>query len=196
MNDCNNPQTQMSNAAEGSSVSSILDEDEINHSILNAHLKEMPTDEWLNKAYSSFMKFEQLIRPCWNKEPQTQEDDLDEDVKNIRAVREGSLPDICILPAGNHALGIIATSEPFECIAFGTMGAKLFIELFWEAVSKAQDAGEAIVVHEVQSFVPRVVLSVGKGEFEREFEMRYVQCETLIRRYGLSFLNPSFLADD
>lgn len=63
------------------------------------------------------------------------------------------------------------------------MGGKLFIELFWEAVSKAQDAGENIVVHEIQSLVPRVLLSLDGYEFE----MKYVQAETLIRRYDIRF---------
>ena len=152
-------------------------------SILDAHLKEMPSDEWLNKAHSSFTKLEQFIRPRTLTSRATPREELDENVKKIRAVREGSLPDICILPSGNHALRFTATNEPFECIAFGTMGGKLFIELFWEAVSKAQDAGENIVVHEIQSLVPRVLLSLDGYEFE----MKYVQAETLIRRYDIRF---------
>jgi hypothetical protein len=150
---------------------------EDNRSTLDVLLKEMPSEQWWEDAYHSFNKVEQLIRPSWRREPETQED-LDEDIKNVRMVREGSLPFITVLPAGNHALQLTATNEPLECIVFGTMGAKLFVELFCETVSKAQDAGEAIVVHEVQSFVPRMLLSVG----DYEFEIRYMQCETLIRR--------------
>lgn len=148
-----------------------------NRPSLDVLLKEMPSEQWWEDAYRSFNKLEQLIRPSWRREPETQED-LDEDIKNVRMVREGSLPFITVLPAGNHALQLTATNEPLECIIFGTIGEKLFVELFCETVSKAQGAGEAIVVHEVQSFVPRMLLSVG----EYEFEIRYMQCETLIRR--------------
>jgi hypothetical protein len=154
-----------------------MDLEEVNRSALDAHLKQMPSEQWWDDAYDSFNRLEEIIKPSWTRETVTPED-LDEDTKNVRRVREGSLPYMIILPSGNHALRLTATNEPLECVAFGTMGVKLFIELFWETVSTAQDVGEPIVVHEVQSFVPRILLSVG----DFEFELRFVQCETLIRR--------------
>ena len=167
-----------------------ITEEEVDYSSLDAHLKEMPSKEWWTGVHETFDKLLQLIQPTWMREPETKEE-LDEYTKNSRMVREGSLPFATVLSTGNHALGFTATNEPLECIAFGTMGAKLFIELFWEAVNKAQDAGEAIVVHEVQSFVPRIVLSLGAYEFE----MRYVQCETLIRKQDPRIF-PSFMMTD
>jgi hypothetical protein len=165
----------------------ILGRDDANRSDLNrlnldAHLKDMPTDSWWSQARQSFKALEQMIQPSWMTEtlPEEHGEELEIDLhdRNMERVREGLLPWITVLPAGNHQLQLTATNEPLECIAFGTMGAKLFIDLFWEAITQAQLAGQPIVVHELQGFVPRVLLTVGS----HEFELKYVQSEALVRK--------------
>lgn len=162
--------------------SSNVDQDKASHSTLDAHLENMPTEEWWEDAYQSFHKLEQLIQPSWMAEKALEVDEKelgpDSYTRNMKAVRAGSLPYINVMPAGNHQLQLTATNEPLECVALGTMGARLFVELFWEAVTRAQQAGDAIVIHEVQSFVPRFLLTIGS----HEFELKYMQCEALVRR--------------
>lgn len=155
-----------------------------NPSTLDAHLSEMPTEEWWHEAHQSFQMLQQLVRPEWMaKRFQEQYDpnqphSSNENTINQRLAQETYLPFINALPSGNYRLGLSATNEPLECIAFGTMGAQRFLEVFWEAVVLAQQLEDTVVVHEVQSAEPRIWLTVGL----HDFLLTYVQCEKLVRR--------------
>lgn len=157
---------------------------ENNRSTLDALLEDMPTEEWWSEAHQSFQMLQQLIRPEWMAKKFQEQYDPDQTYAfneyaiNQRLALETSLPFINVLPAGNHQLGLTATSEPLECIAFGTMGEQRFIDVFWEAVILAQQSDHTVVVHEVQSSVPRIWLTVGS----HDFKLKYMQCEKLVRR--------------
>lgn len=136
-------------------------------------LKDMPTDSWWDGASQSFKTLERLLQPIDEK---LSDEALE---RHMERVRDGILPWMTILPAGNHQLHLTATNEPLDCVVLGTMLFLRFIDLFWEAVKPAQQAGEPIVVHEFKTYpVPRILLSVGLYEFE----LRYLECSALVRR--------------
>jgi hypothetical protein len=153
---------------------------------------QMPTEEWWQRAHQSFKCLKRLIEPSWLREQERHGESHckyahdecyhvehveypDQNTRNVRAARLASLPAVTVLPAGNHRLGLTATNEPLECVAFGTVSETRFIELFWEAIPQF---GPDIVVHEVQSTIPRILFNI----FSKEFDLKYIRCEVLIRR--------------
>jgi hypothetical protein len=159
--------------------------DQTNSGELERHLEEafhMPTPQWWESVHQSFSRLQELFRP---KSDALLHEELDEDADeytiSARLARAASLPSIILLPSGNHALGLAATNEPLQCTAFGTVGPKVYIELFWEAIAEAQESGHVnIMVHEIlQESEPRILLRLET----HIFELNYIQCEALVRKY-------------
>jgi hypothetical protein len=150
---------------------------------LDQHLEDaynMPTRQWWESAQRAFLRLQELFHP----EPAALlSPELDEPAAeyatSARLARAASLPSIILLPSENHALELTATNEPLQCVAIGTVGSKLFVELLWELIAQAQEAsGVKIVVHEVlQGPVLLITLSVEA----HLFELKYFQCESLVR---------------
>lgn len=139
----------------------------------------MPTSQWWESVGLAFAQVQELSSSKSRAALDDLDDTVDEYAVSARLARAASLPSIIILPSGNHALGLTATDEPLQCVAFGTVGRKRFVELLWESIVEAQDSGIAkIVVHEVlQGEIPQITFRVE----DHIFELRYLQCEPLVR---------------
>jgi hypothetical protein len=151
---------------------------------LDQHLEEafdMPTSHWWESVEQTFVQLQELVNT--RASALFTDDELDEPAgehaASARVARAASLPSIILLPAGKHALGLTATSEPLQCVAFGTVGPKLYVELLWETVAQVQEPGVVkIMVHSVlQGPVPQIILRVEA----HIFELSYLQCESLVR---------------
>lgn len=150
---------------------------------LDWHLEEtynMPTSQWWESVNRTFVLLQALVstsKPSAVHE--NQDDPVDEYAARARSARAASLPIIRLFSSGTHALGLTATNEGLPCVAFGTVGRARFVELLWESIADAQDDGVTkITVHEIlQGEIPRVTLRFNT----HVFEMRYLQCEPLIR---------------
>ena len=150
---------------------------------LDKYLEEaynMPPSQWWDSVREAFMQLQYLSR---SRSGVAVDHDIDQPADeyavSARLARAASLPAIVLLPSGNHALGLTATNEALQCVAFGTTGRKIFVELLWEAIAQAQNNGTAkVVVHEVlQGQIPQITLRVES----HLFELRYFQCELLVR---------------
>lgn len=153
-----------------------------NSTKLDQHLKEtfnMPTSQWWESVTQAFVQLQELSRPRSPVLDHELDEPVDDDAASARLARAASLPAIILFPAGNHALGLTATNESLQCVAFGTVGRKRYVELLWESIVQAQEAGAAkIVVHEIlQGEIPQITLRVDA----HIFELRYFQCEPLVR---------------
>lgn len=152
---------------------------------LDQNLQEvynMPTSQWWESVQLTFLRLEKLLHP---KSVALLSNQLDEPAEeyaiSARVARAASMPSIILLPAGTHALSLTATNETLQCMAFGTVGPKLYVELVRESIVQAQEAGTIkIAVYEIlQGPVPRITLRVEA----HVFEMKYLQCESLVRAY-------------
>ena len=150
---------------------------------LDNHLEEtynMPSCQWWESVGRAFVQLQGLSRP---RSGGVVDDDLDrpadEYAVSARLTRAASLPTVILLPSGNHALRLTATNEALQCVAFGTVGRNMFVELLWEAIAQAQNNGTAkVVVHEIlRGEIPQITLRVEA----HAFELRYLQCESLVR---------------
>ena len=142
----------------------------------------MPTSQWWESVGKAFAQLQELSRPRSGAAlEQGLDEPADEYAAGARLARAASLPSIILLPSGNHALGLTATDEPLQCVAFGTVGRKRYIELFWESIARTQEAGAPkIAVYEVlQGVDPKITLQIES----HTFELRYHQCEALVRTY-------------
>lgn len=154
-----------------------------NSTKLDRHLEEtynMPTPQWWESVAHAFAQLQELACPTSSVDLGHElAEPVDEYSASARLARATSLPSITLLPAGNHALKLAATNEVLQCLAFGTVGRKRYVELLWESIAQAQQAGAAkVVVHEVlQGVIPQITLRIGV----HMFELRYLQCEPLVR---------------
>jgi hypothetical protein len=168
-----------------------------NSSKLDNHLEHaynMPTSQWWDSVGQAFARLQDLCRPRPNAALDCDLDQpADDYAVNARLARVTSLPAIILLPSGNHALRLTSTNEALQCVAFGTVGRKTFVELLWEAIAQAQNIGSPkVVVHEVlQGEIPQITFRVEA----HIFELRYLQCESLVRKFvhfcseGVSYAN-------
>ena len=139
----------------------------------------MPTSQWWESAGWAFAQLQELSRPRSGAAlDQELDEPSDEYAASARLARAASLPAVIVLPSRNYALGLTATNEPLQCVAFGTVGRKRYIELFWESIARAQEAGvPKIAVYEVLQLDPKIALRIES----HVFELRYHQCEALVR---------------
>jgi hypothetical protein len=136
----------------------------------------MPKDEWWPSVDNAFRQLRNVLE---RRPSETAQEDSDPETISMRTARAGALPIVSILPSGSHALQLTATNEDLPCVAFGSISTQLYVEIFWEAVAKVQDKGGRCVVY-------RVVERLGCFWFNFEghnFQLLYVQCEELVRRY-------------
>lgn len=151
---------------------------------LDRHLEKtygMPMPEWWEGATRAYVQLAKIINPSAGAGPDPELDEpVDQYAANARLARAASLPEIVVLATGNHALNLTSVDEALQCVAFGTVGPKLYVELFWESIVEAQEAGAVkLSVFEVlQGPVPQITLSVE----QYTFEFKYLQCEALVRR--------------
>jgi hypothetical protein len=147
------------NSPRRTSVLSDIDE-------LDRHLEKtygMPMPEWWEGATRAYVQLAKIINPSAGAAPDPELDEpVDQYAANARLARAASLPEIVVLATGNHALNLTS------------------VELFWESIVEAQEAGAVkLSVFEVlQGPVPQITLSVE----QYTFEFKYLQCEALVRR--------------
>jgi hypothetical protein len=152
---------------------------------LDQNLQEvynMPTSQWWESVQLTFLRLENLLHPKSVALLGNQFDEPAEEYAiSARLARAASLPSIILLPAGNHVLGLTATNETLQCMAFGTVGPKLYVNIVLESIAQAEEAGTVkIFVYEIlQGPIPRITLRVEA----HIFEVKYIQCESLVRAY-------------
>jgi len=133
---------------------------------------DLPDKEWWSGVDTAFHNLQTLLEYHPNEVPD--EENNPESI-SAQAARADALPLVSLLPSGSHALRLTATNEDLQCVAFGTISAELYIDIFWEAVSKVQDEGGKFVVYKIES---------GAFWFNfggRNFQLLYVRCEDLVR---------------
>ncbi|ATZ54607.1 hypothetical protein BCIN_10g05960 [Botrytis cinerea B05.10] len=142
---------------------------------------QVPTSGWWEEANLAFQTLQKLLDP----QGLGPEEDLDSQdqggIPSARRARIGALPKLVCFATGSHAIQCTARNETLECVVFGTISASLFIDVFWEAIQKAQveypDAG--IVVSSVQPGAHPVFI-IRINDFV--FEVNYGCCEPFVRR--------------
>ncbi|TAQ84229.1 hypothetical protein B7494_g7446 [Chlorociboria aeruginascens] len=121
----------------------------------------MPTHRWWTEVNQSFETIRDILCPDNAGNP--------------------NLPCIVIVSTGTHALGLTATNEVLECVAFGSLTTNRFLEVFWESIARAQQNGEALVIHEIDELpILRFLFRLGS----HTFELRYMQSRDLVRNYN------------
>jgi len=146
--------------------------------LLNSILEDdfhMPDNAWWQGVEKSFTQLQSILGQRHN------EVSSDEDPDSISAslARVGASPVVTLLKSGTHALRLTTKDEDLQCIAFGTISPRLYLEIFWEAVVKSQEEGKAIEVYKIDE---------SRGCFWFQFEdhkfwLLYVQSEDLVRRF-------------
>ncbi|KAF7948377.1 uncharacterized protein EAE97_003788 [Botrytis byssoidea] len=141
----------------------------------------VPTPGWWEKANLAFQTLQKLLDPSLAG-PEKDLDSQDQGgIPSARCARIGALPKLVCFATESHAIQCTARNETLECVVFGTISASLFIEVFWEAIQKAQveypDANIAVLsiqpgAHPV--FIIRINSFV--------FEVSYGCCEPFVRR--------------
>jgi hypothetical protein len=132
----------------------------------------MPREEWWTSVDNAFQHLRTLLE-CHPDEVCDEENDPEN--ISAQAARADALPLVSVLPSGSHAIRLTATNEDLQCVAFGTISDDLYIDVFWEAVSRVQDKGGKFVVYKIES---------GAFWFNFEghnFQLLYVRCEDLVR---------------
>lgn len=91
----------------------------------------MPHEKWWDGVDAAFQ--------CLQMALERGQDDIvheEDDPENIsaQAARADALPLVSLLPSGSHAVRLTAINEDLQCVAFGTISAERFVEIFWEAV--------------------------------------------------------------
>lgn len=92
----------------------------------------MPHEKWWDGVETTFR--------CLQAALERGQDDIvheEDDHQSIsaQAARADALPLVSLLPSGSHALRLTATNEDLQCVAFGTISAERFVEIFWETVN-------------------------------------------------------------
>ncbi|PQE18670.1 DUF455 domain protein [Rutstroemia sp. NJR-2017a BVV2] len=108
---------------------------------LEDHFQVAPPEYW-NEVQTSFQTLKKLLaaqssndEDSNNKSPNGQDDD---EIPSARLARIGALPKLVAFATGTHALKLTATNESLECVVFGTISSKLFVNVFWESILSAQ----------------------------------------------------------
>jgi hypothetical protein len=91
----------------------------------------MPHEKWWESVETAFQCLRMVLER--GQDEITHEEDDPENI-SAQAARADALPLISLLPSGSHALRLTATNEDLQCVAFGTISAERFVEIFWEAV--------------------------------------------------------------
>ncbi|KAE9379172.1 hypothetical protein N431DRAFT_153233 [Stipitochalara longipes BDJ] len=132
----------------------------------------MPNEEWWISVDTAFQHLHTLLECHPNEAP---DEENDPQSISAQAARADALPLVSLLPSGSHALRFTATNEYLQCVAFGTISSDLYVDIFWEAVSRVQDEGGKFVVYKIES---------GAFWFNFEghnFQLLYIRCENLVR---------------
>ncbi|TEY45466.1 hypothetical protein BOTCAL_0332g00070 [Botryotinia calthae] len=142
---------------------------------------QVPTPGWWEEANLAFQTLQKLLDPQ-GLGPEEELDSQDQGgIPSARRTRIGALPKLVCFATGSHAIQCTARNETLECVVFGTISASLFIDVFWEAIQKAQveyqDAN--IVVSSVQPGAhPVFIIRINNFVFE----INYGCCEPFVRR--------------
>jgi hypothetical protein len=148
---------------------------------LEDHFQVAPLEYW-NEVQTSFQTLKKLLavqssndEDSDNKSPNSQDGD---EIPSARLARIGALPKLVVFATGTHALKLTATNESLECVVFGTISSKLFVNVFWESILSAQ-ATIPISVHSVRTTDhPKFTLRIRSCLFE----VTYSSCEKLLRK--------------
>ncbi len=101
---------------------------------LMQHLEEkynMPHEKWCVGVETAFQCLRMVLER--GQDDINHEGDDPESI-SAQAARAEAMPLVSLLPSGSHALRLTATNEDLQCVAFGTITAERFVEIFWEAV--------------------------------------------------------------
>ena len=91
----------------------------------------MPHEKWRDGVETAFQCLRMVLER--GQDDITHEEDDPESI-SAQAARADALPLVSLLPSGSHALRLTASNEDLQCVAFCTISAERFVEIFWEAV--------------------------------------------------------------
>jgi hypothetical protein len=94
----------------------------------------MPTRAWWDNANTTFTK---LCRVLERSSIETFEGD-ENSYSSARKANAGSYPVVKLFKAGTHLLELATSRDALQCVAFGTIPAQRYIQIFWEEVSNVQ----------------------------------------------------------
>ncbi|TGO32831.1 hypothetical protein BHYA_0286g00060 [Botrytis hyacinthi] len=141
----------------------------------------VPTPGWWEEANLAFQTLQKLLDPSLA----GPEEDLDSQdqggIPSARRARIGALPKLVCFATESHAIQCTTRNETLECVVFGTISASLFVDVFWEAIQKAQleHPGANIAVSSVQPGAhPVFIIRINSFVFE----VNYGYCEPFVRR--------------
>ncbi|KAM3068732.1 hypothetical protein ACMFMG_010909 [Clarireedia jacksonii] len=156
---------------------------------LEDHFQVAPPEYW-NEVQTAFQTLRKLLAAqssndvhSDSKIPNSQDDD---EIPSAHLAHIGALPKLVVFPTGTHALKLTAKNEPLECVVFGTISSKLFVDVFWESILSAQ------------ATIPEVSISVRSARATNHpkftlriqsclFEVTYSSCEKLLRNHDSIF---------
>jgi hypothetical protein len=141
------------------------------------HLEEkynMPNVKWWEEVHNTFQSLRNVLER--GQDHISNEEDDPESI-SAQAARADALPLVTLLPSGSHALHLTATNEDLQCVAFGTISAERYVDIFWEAVARIQNEGGKYVVYRIDS--DRNIFWFNYGGYN--FQLLYLHCEQLVR---------------
>ena len=147
---------------------------------------EDPSPQWWESTRHALAELQELTRlkPTAGHDPDQDQNEkpdepIDEYAASARQAQAASLPAITLLPAGDYARSVSCVGDAIQCLVFGTVGRKLFVELLCEMIALEQEAqnGKIAVYEILRGEIPKITLSTEN----HTFELRYLQCEELAR---------------
>ena len=173
----------MAGAMSGGSHLDISYNSQINFNALDDILRRdygMPDEVWLKDLIKTFDQLRNIFQRGRDATNSTEEQIATYESSGAKAARDAVLPIVTVLPSGTFAMDLATKDEVLECIAFGTISPDIYHDMVWEEVMKVQSGSHFnMVVHEVDRH-PNLRFLFRFHSYE--FELRYYQCNALIRR--------------
>ncbi|KAF7901830.1 uncharacterized protein EAF01_007128 [Botrytis porri] len=98
----------------------------------------VPTPGWCEEANLAFQTLQKLLDSSLAGPEEVLDSQDQGGIPSARRARIGALPKLVCFATESHAIQCTARNETLECVVFGKISASLFIDVFWEAIQKAQ----------------------------------------------------------
>jgi hypothetical protein len=134
----------------------------------------MPNVKWWEEVHNTFQSLRNILER--GQDYISNEEDDPESI-SAQAARADALPLVTLLPSGSHALHLTATNEDLQCVAFGTISAERYVDIFWEAVARIEDEGGNFMVYRIDS--DRNIFWFNYEGYN--CQLLYLHCEQLVR---------------
>jgi hypothetical protein len=159
----------MSGLSTSDKIMHAIDEKELEHYLLQNY--DMPTAEWWEGADQDNEGLRELI------ERRPDKVTSDQEYSNSHPARSKALPIVVLLKSGSYLAKVTATNVPLTCTAFGSISTGSYIDIFWDIIGEQSHISVLSISEASATFKVRV------GRYC--FEIRYFQCNELVRRYDI-----------